>query len=172
MLVKLFYSVIVPLLFLIQDENKVIIHEFHISRCEVNYTKKDKALQFSIHLFIDDLEDALSNSGHKSLKLCTPSENVNSEQYIQKYINDKVKIAVNGKNLALEMLGKETSKDKMAVWCYLEVTNITELKNLTIDNKLLLEVFNDQKNIVVFTIENKKSTFFIFDHKVTQNQLF
>ena len=173
MLLNLVYIVISPLLFFLNNNGgESSLHAFHISRCEINYTKQDKALQFSIHIFLDDLEDALALKGQKSLKLCTPHEDVNGDQYIQNYINDKIKINVNGKIARLEMLGKETSKDKLAVWCYLEITNVTELKTLSIGNKLLLEVFNDQKNIVDFTIDNKKKSFFIFDQKASQNQLF
>ena len=46
------------------------------------------------------------------------------------------------------MLGKEISKDLAGVWCYLEIPNIEAIKQLKIQNQLLLEVFDDQKNIV------------------------
>jgi hypothetical protein len=53
----------------------------------------------------------------------------------------------------------------MAVWCYLEIEGLKNLSFLDIENKILTEVFNDQKNIVDFTVDKKKKHFTIFDNK-------
>jgi hypothetical protein len=72
---------------------------------------------------------------------------------------------VAGKVVKLTFLGKETSKDKLAVWCYLEATGLKNISALDIENIILTELYNDQKNIVDFTVDKKKKHFTIFDTK-------
>ena len=46
------------------------------------------------------------------------------------------------------------------------------IKTIEIENKILTELFNDQKNIVDFTVNKKKMFFTIFDDKkVTETYL-
>lgn len=140
-------------------------HDFHLSRCEINYETKSGAIQIAAHIFIDDLEVALALNGRKNLYLCTNKEHPDGELAIENYINQMLKIKAGGKHLSFALLGKETSKDQMAVWCYLEVEGISNISTIEIENKILTEVFNDQKNIVDFTVDKKKTKFTIFDNK-------
>lgn len=63
------------------------------------------------------------------------------------------------------MLGKEASEDLMAVWCYFEISGYKNLRQVKIENKILTELFNDQKNIVDVTVDKRKKGFAIFDTK-------
>jgi len=141
------------------------IHDFHISRCEVNYETASGDLQVSAHIFIDDLESALAVDGKKGLHLCTSKESVDADDAIQGYLGQKLTFKSGSRSIKLELLGKETSKDMIAVWCYLEATGLKNLTALEIQNTILHELYNDQKNIVDFTINKKKKYFTIFDSK-------
>jgi len=146
-------------------------HDFHISRTEINYDQKTHEVQIAVHLFIDDFEGALVKSGSPKLHLCTPKEDQSTDDAIEKYLNNKMKIYVAGKPITATFLGKETSTDKMAVWCYLEISNIKPISELAVENKLLNEIFNDQKNITDFTVNKKRKAFFIFDSEKTLEKI-
>ena len=138
-------------------------HDFHISRCEINYEKKTGDLQIAAHIFLDDLEATLNKLGKKQLFLCTPKESAEGDVAIEQYINQKLILKVGGKVVKLSLLGKETSKDKLAVWCYLEAPGLKNMSAFDIENSILTELYNDQKNIVDFTVDKKKKHFTIFD---------
>ena len=123
-------------------------HDFHISKCLVEYNEAERALQISLHLFIDDLEEALRRQGADKLFICTEKEADDAEGHIQRYLEQNFIIEANGAEIAFDFLGKEISDDLAAVWCFLEITGIEKLKELKITNKLLTEVFDDQTNIV------------------------
>lgn len=144
---------------------KHVTHDFHISRCEINYETKTGDLQIAAHIFIDDLEDALILMGKKDLYIGTTKENSNCNDVIEQYINQKFIIKSSNQTQKLSLLGKETSKDKLAVWCYLEVTGLKNITNIDVENIILTEIFNDQKNIVDFTVDKKKKHFTVFDAK-------
>jgi hypothetical protein len=147
------------------------LHDFHLSRTEINYDQKSFEVQIAVHLFIDDFESALVKSGSPKLFLCTPKEDQSADDAIEKYLNNKMKVYLGGKPISATLLGKETSTDKMAVWCYLEISNVRNISELTIENKILNEIFNDQKNITDFTVNKKRKAFIIFDSDKTQEKI-
>ncbi len=141
------------------------LHDFHVSRCEINYVTKSGDLQISAHIFIDDLEKTLQLSGQNHLYILTNKESKDADSAILKYIQSKLTIQSGNQILRLKYVGKEASDDNMAVWCYFEVSNVNNIKSLQITNTILLELFDDQKNIIDFTIDNKKKNFTILDTK-------
>jgi hypothetical protein len=138
-------------------------HDFHLSRCEINYDSASGDIQIAAHIFIDDLELAIKQTGVHSLYICTPKESAKANAAIEAYLNQKLSFYVNGKKVTPELLGKEASEDMMAVWCYFEIAGYKNLRQVKIENKILTEVFNDQKNIVDVTVDKRKKGFAIFD---------
>ena len=63
------------------------LHDFHLSRTEINYDIQTNEVQIAVHLFIDDFEAALVKSGCKKLHLCTPKEDISADDTIENYIN-------------------------------------------------------------------------------------
>ena len=142
------------------------IHDFHVSRCEINYETSSGDIQIAAHIFIDDLENALKLSGHSGFHITAVNENSKADRIIEQYISTKLKLqAGDGRILKLQLIGKEMSDDKMALWCYLEVTGIKHINVLKVENTMLMELFNDQKNIIDFTLNNKKKYFSVLDAK-------
>lgn len=137
-------------------------HEFHFSKCDIEYSKEDKALQIAMRIFIDDLEEALAKSGNPNLKLCTSKEVDSADSIIQSYLQEKFKITVDEASHNFTFVGKETSEDLMAVWCYLEVVDIEPVENIRIKNSILMDIFDDQKNMVVLKYSKEKKEHFLF----------
>lgn len=138
------------------------LHEFHISKSEVLYNTTEKALQITVHIFIDDLEDALKNQGAEKLHLCSELEAENADVYLEKYLRQQFRLTVDGKEVNYNFLGKEPSEDLQAVWCYMEVTEVENIKELMVVNSILQEMFDDQKNIVQVNMGKKNQGYFLF----------
>lgn len=115
-----------------------------------------------MHIFIDDLELALENRGIEKLYLCTGKEKPESESHVFQYLSENLLINVNNSDVKPDWVGKETSEDLTAVWCYLEIKNVAEWKTLEVQNMLLNDIFDDQKNIVQIIGPNKKPGYFLF----------
>lgn len=126
-------------------------HQFHLSKAMVKYNEAETAVQISLHLFIDDLEYALKHQGADSLYIGTDKENEKSNLYIEKYLSERLNIFVDDKNLEFKFLGKELSEDLIAIWVYLEAYEVKEFKKVEIQNSILTEVFEDQRNIMNVT---------------------
>jgi len=163
------FFLIISLLLNPYKGNKVA-HDFHISRCEINYETTSGDVQISAHIFIDDLEDAIKGTNKKQAYIGTSKEIADCDLMIESYIKNKLKISSGNKQLSYSILGKEVTADKLAVWCHFEVLGIKNIKSLHVTNTILTEIYNDQKNIVDFTVDNKKKGFTIFNTTTFTNK--
>ncbi|MCP3928162.1 MAG: hypothetical protein GY705_03570 [Bacteroidetes bacterium] len=139
------------------------VHKFHVSKCLVEYNEEAEALQMSMHIFLDDLEEALRQEGHDDLFLCTGKEAEGAEDHLRNYLKQQFQLEVNNEKREYAFLGKEISDDLAAVWCYLEIKQIKGFKNLKIKYSLLTEVFDDQKNIANVLVSGKNKGFLLFE---------
>lgn len=140
-----------------------IIHAFHLSKTDMTFKPKDKSMEIILHIFIDDLELGLEKQGHKKLFVGTERELQQVNDLILKYLQNNFKVKVNNKQIAYTWVGKETTFDKQALWVYLEMKNVKNIQNIFVENKILTEVFDDQKNIVQINVPSKKQGYFLLD---------
>ena len=153
------------------SENKR--HDFHISKTDMVFKAKEKSVQMTMHIFIDDLEKGLNKLGNKELFIGTPKERKEANELIVKYLQSKFLVKINNKNISFDWVGKEITKDQQALWIYLEVKNVKEIKNIYVENRVLTDVFKDQKNIVQVNVPNKKQGYFLLDvNKVSDSAEF
>lgn len=140
-----------------------LLHAFHLSKTDMTFKPKDKSMQITLHIFIDDLELGLEKQGHKKLFVGTERELQQVNDLILKYLQNNFNVKVNNKQIAYTWVGKETTFDKQALWVYLEMKNVKAVQNMMVENKILTEVFDDQKNIVQINIPSKKQGYFLLD---------
>lgn len=136
-------------------------HEFHVSKCLVEYKAENAELQISINIFIDDLETALEAIGVEKLYIGTQKESEQADDFIEKYIDQAFQIEIDSKGMIDPIfLGKEISEDLSSIWCYMQIPMPQPLQSLKVKNSILLETFDDQKNITsIVGPENKKDSF-------------
>lgn len=138
-------------------------HVFHVSRCEIRHNTAKQTVEVTLHIFIDDLEEALKKQGHDKLFLCTEKENTSANTHLLQYFQQQFQLQINGKTVNYTFIGKEMSDDMIAAWCYLEIPKVKTIKSLLVKNKLLLETFKDQKNIIQVIVPGKKDGYTVLD---------
>lgn len=148
-----------------QDVFAPAIHEFHLSKCDIDYSEEESALQISISIFIDDLEMTLKDQGYDNLKICTETEAPDAESLIFRYIQEHLVIEVDGRPVQLSWVGKEISEDLAAVWSYLQIDNVDPKESIAVTNDVLMASFDDQQNVVKLTMDKNRKSFFLFDRK-------
>jgi len=128
-------------------------HPVHISVTEFNYSEKDKALQITSRIFIDDLELAI-RQGRKDedLDITKPKNGVTTEQLVTEYLRNHLKVKLDGKPQKINFLGLET--EDVAFVCYLEIENVKKVKSLEVFNDTITEVHDDQSNLVHVTYKS------------------
>ncbi|MFT6358642.1 MAG: hypothetical protein ACJAYJ_002868 [Saprospiraceae bacterium] len=138
------------------------IHGFHLSQTLIEYNETDSTLQISMSLTLDDLEKALEEAGAPRLQLCTGKEHEKGTELMYNYLRANFEIEVNGKPVSYGWIGKELNEDMEGVWIYLEITEVSDLKEIKVKNQVLIEELNDQKNIVQIKGPKAKQGYFMF----------
>ena len=131
-------------------------HKFYVSITKIEYVKEKNSLQIITKIFIEDIEDALQQQYNPSISLDSKKETKAVDEDLKKYILQKINIKVNGKPVTLDYIGKEYDTDMVVA--YFEVKYLKELKTIEIENKVLMEMFPEQQNILHFkTPKSRKS---------------
>lgn len=121
-------------------------HKFYVSVTEIEYNNKTKSLQIISRVFIDDLEKLLQKRYDASLVLTGKNDNEKVDNYLKKYLDQKIEIRVDGKPYKLNYIGKEYKNDLLLI--YIEIPDVPEFKEIRIKNAVLTDMFSEQKNLV------------------------
>lgn len=121
-------------------------HDFHVSVMRVDHNAEAQTLEVAVKLFIDDLEQSLILLGGPDVKLGSDQEHSESDDFIFQYLNNRLSFYVDGEKKSLSYVGKEAEID--VLWCYFEVEAVPQVGELKLKNRLLLEQFDDQSNLV------------------------
>ena len=76
---------------------------------------------------------------------------------IKEYLINNFKIYSNETELELDFLGYERKND--LVIYYIEVFNAKKIKSLIVENKILFQSFRNQKNIILFRVNDYKKSY-------------
>lgn len=131
-------------------------HKYYLSLSDITYNEKEKSIQIIMNVFMDDIELAVNKKYDVDLQLTTKKELETADIYFEEYLNEYFKIKVNNKQFKYSYLGKEYDGD--IVYFYLEITDVNKVKSIEILNNVLVDNFEDQKNIIKVSVgANKQS---------------
>ncbi|WP_100610040.1 DUF6702 family protein [Confluentibacter lentus] len=122
------------------------IHKFYLSVTQVDYIKEKKSVQIISRIFMDDFENLLRQRYDKTINLDDTKNAAVVDAHIKKYLAERIKIKINGKDVTFNFIGKETDLDVMKV--YLEIEGVKDIHSFQITNKVLFDLFEDQQNMV------------------------
>lgn len=134
-------------------------HKFYVSVTNVNYSEKDKAIQITSRIFIDDFEKILQERYDIEAKLATENESRLADEFIEKYLRAKLAVEIDGVPVSYDFIGKKYDADVMI--CYIEAPKIdlTKIQTIQIENEILTDLFDEQQNVVHFKVDGKKKSF-------------
>lgn len=134
----------------------VAMHPFFVSVTEINHNTKEKTIEISVRIFVDDFEKTLGTYGKAKIDLLNGTENNTTNKIIHEYVQKNLLITVNDQPLNYVYLGYEIQSE--SAWMYFEVKNINAVKKLTVQNKLLHDFDKKQLNIVHAKANGKKES--------------
>ena len=149
-----------------------VLHEFHVSKCQIDYAENKQELQVTLHIFLDDFELALDPDQALNLNLCTEYETAQADSLVKAYLQENLTVWIDGEAVDLAYLGKEPAEDLDGGWFYLMAQGVPAFEEVTVSYPLLTEVFDDEQNIVSIKGPKGKETFFLLekdDHTKSAN---
>lgn len=129
-------------------------HKFYVSTTKVEFVKEKKVIQIITKIFTEDLEQVLQARYSPTVSLDSKKETEADVSLLKKYLFQKIKVKVNGATVSLNYIGKEYDIDIAKI--YFEIENISELQYIEIENKVLIDMFSEQQNIIHLKISNSR----------------
>jgi len=132
------------------------VHKYYVSVTKVEYVKEKESVQIISRIFIDDFEKLLRERYDEKITLDVEDEISTVNMYIERYLKDKLQININDKFENFNFVGKEYDED--IIFCYLEIEGIKEIKSFEITNRILMDIFEEQENIIRTNINGKNKS--------------
>lgn len=132
------------------------LHKYYVSITQIEFVKEQQSVQIISRIFIDDFESVLRKRYDKSITLDRGDDETQIDDYIKKYLLTKIKISINNQEVIPNFIGKKY--DDGIMHCYLEIENVKSISTFQIKNKVLFDMFEDQKNVIRTNINNKNKT--------------
>lgn len=128
-------------------------HKFYVSVTDIEYITDTQSLQIISRVFADDFEDVLEKRYQQPMVLLPTNETENVNQLISRYINQKLVVSINNQPVVLNFLGKKYEDDR--IYLFLEVEKLPPFNEISIENLVLTDLFEEQKNLVHFKNNDK-----------------
>lgn len=129
-------------------------HPFYMGVAEMKYAEKDTAIQASVKLFTNDLEDVLSALYKKKVDLINSKDKKENEVLMTDYLKKRFIVEVNAVQRSFVFIGYEVEEE--AVWMHLEFKKVETPLKVRISNRLLYDKLPAQTNIVHFEYKGEK----------------
>lgn len=139
-------------------------HDFHVSVTELDIHSQKREINVAMHIFIDDLEKGLVKMGAgDSLFLGTGFERADADEWIETYLMGHFTIRLDDTPAQFEWVGRELSDDLQAIWIYL-TADLPPADDgiLEITHDLLMEVYDDQKNLLNLRVDRQQISSLLF----------
>ena len=130
----------------------LLIHPIYISSTNVTIDKKK--IDIKVKLFRDDLEDGLRNFHGFSISIDSYIKLEKNKEFIHEYINDKLSIIINNEKINFSIKEFSLINDVLEISFFQNFSKNTD--SIKVINKLLIEVYNVQSNILFLEVNSKK----------------
>lgn len=116
-------------------------HDIHVSVTDIEISEDGK-IEVVVKVFLDDLMKSLGLELGAEL----PDDYTSSDEMITKFLGENLIVHVNGKPISFAL--EDTTPSSPAVWIRMTSTIEEEIETVVIDNKILIELFDDQANML------------------------
>jgi len=131
------------------------MHPIHLSVTNFEINKFQNSIFFSVKLYIDDFQNALSQTTGKKIDLINDTcLDCNSESFT-KYLQNHFKISIgNNSPVSSKMNYTKAARNKESIWLYYEISDFEFDSLMVINNTLMFDIFDDQTNLTIVTLND------------------
>ena len=142
-------------------------HEYHASVTNMQYDPKERVFEVSVRMFTDDLEKTLTKENDGQRVIFEKKYEKNNDLLLEKYVRKHFAIQNSQKQRKpFNYVGHETEAE--AQWIYLELPYPEPFRGVTLQQSVLLDMFDDQVNLLTVNYNEQKKTFLFKKNQTVQ----
>lgn len=129
-----------------------LAHPVHVSVTHIEYDGESGKFRISFKVFADDFMDIILKKYEYALDSGMDWSGSSDMEVISRYINESFALRANGKkDLSLVYTGVKNNEE--AIWLEFETSPVRNPAELLIENRMLLDMFHDQTNLVIVGVD-------------------
>ncbi len=141
-------------------------HPIHISVVNIDYISDSNLVRYSVRLFWDDFQTIVNKKYNTMLNFGKENRMTSKEQQsVQNYIKTAL-IIKNSANEIINPVFLGWKVEDMSIWLFFRANTHSETDKFTIENRIMLEVFADQKNLLILRKDDEEKGF-EFNQRIT-----
>ncbi|MDA3952825.1 MAG: hypothetical protein PF485_04205 [Bacteroidales bacterium] len=135
-----------------------ILHPVHVSITNVDYIKDQKRAEIVIKVFKEDFQLLFAHLYQVNLDVDNIENDLSSQEQINTYFSNNFKLKFDNKeNQILKYKGLK--KNDESIWFMYEIEVSTEPNSIEFTNTILLDLYFDQKNMLIFSYNDIEKGF-------------
>lgn len=143
----------------------LFLHPVHVSITNVDYNPNDLKMKISFKVFKQDMQLLFVHLDQVNIDFENLGEVKKNQERINNYFQNHFNIESKS---GFEPVFKEAELDNEWIWFYYEVENIDLKKEFKITNTIFLDLYYDQKNMMIFSIEGTEKGYMFNLNKTKQ----
>src|SRR4030042_2796430 len=128
------------------------LHPVHVSLLSIDYAPDKELFNVFLRIYFDDF---LLDSGIKTEdqeKLDFSESNSFTKEIIGNYVNDKIRIIINKRQISAELENIDLSDNELRMNLFLRP--ISKVNTITIKNHVMTSLYNDQANMIIVRVND------------------
>jgi hypothetical protein len=128
------------------------LHPVHVSLLSIDHVPEEEKFDVFLRVYFDDflLDSGINNDDQK--KLSFSGNNLFTREVILKYINSKLEIIVNGRQISAELINTDLSDNELRM--SLVFGQVKNVKTIIVKNSIMTSLYSDQVNMTIVKIKD------------------
>ena len=145
----------------------ILAHPIHTSVTNISYNQDKKAFEISARLFKHDLQSAIYKKWTYTINIKNEKTSDSTDYYLKKYFETNLYFTAKKRTYNKFRLKKKKLTDD-TIWVYLELPFKRKPTNITLTNTILLDLFSNQSNLVIFSYHSSEMGYRFTENRQTQ----
>lgn len=127
-------------------------HPVHVSLMSIDYAPEVETFNMFLMVYFDDflLDSGIGADGEEKMVLSGSEDE--TRKILARYVNEKVKIAVNGKPVKAEMGTVNLADNELRM--KLTFASTGKVRSVTVKSLIMTSIYNDQANMLIVKVND------------------
>ena len=127
-------------------------HPVHVSLMSIDYVPDQKLFNVFLKIYFDDflLDSGIKGSDQKNLDFS--KNNPFTKEVIANYVNDRIRISVNNRQIPAELGDMDLSDNELRLNLFF--SSAKKVNSITVKNLIMTSLYNDQANMIIVKVND------------------
>ncbi len=130
----------------------LMVHPVHVSLLSIDYAPDKDIFNVFLRVYFDDflLDSGIKTEDQKKLNFS--DTNLFTKEVIGNYVNDKIKIFINNKNVPANLESMDLSDNELRMNLFFN--SVKNVNSIAVKNLIMTSIYTDQANMTIVKVND------------------